>query len=221
MSTSRTSSSDVPPVPDPSTDPRPLLERAARQTATLFASVGPGQLDDPTPCEALVVRDLMSHIVGGTHRIAQVGEGGGAGEVDPDSGVDSGVSGVPDDGWPAAYAKARERFTAAWADDALLDSVVTVPWGSMPGRLALAGSVMETVTHSWDLARALNRREGLDEELARFALGVARRAVPAERRDGLPFGPALAVPEGAGAYEELAAWLGRPGDAEGAGAGRD
>ncbi|HEV7627691.1 MAG TPA: TIGR03086 family metal-binding protein, partial [Streptomyces sp.] len=140
-------------APGPSTDPRPAYERAADQMAVLFAAVHPGQLTGPTPCDALDVGSLLSHIVGGTHRIAQVGEGGGAAEVDPESGVDSGVSGVPDDGWPAAYAEARERFAAAWAEDAKLDTVVTVPWGSMPGRFALSGCVMEVVTHSWDLAQ--------------------------------------------------------------------
>jgi len=200
-------------APAPSPDPRPVYGRAADQMSALFASVRPGQLTRPTPCEALDVGSLLSHIVGGTHRIAQVGEGGGAAEVDPDSTVDSGVSGVPDDGWAAAYTEARERFEAAWADDAKLDEVVTVPWGSMPGRFALSGSVMEVVTHSWDLAQALGRSDELDDELARFALQIAKQAAPAERRgEDVPFGPALPAPEGADAYGELAAWLGRSWD---------
>ncbi|HWM37544.1 MAG TPA: TIGR03086 family metal-binding protein [Streptomyces sp.] len=214
----------------PPPDPRPLYERAAGQMAALFASVRPAQLADPTPCPDFSVGALLSHVVGGTHRIAQVGEGGGVAEVDPEAEVDSGVSGVADDRWPAAYAEARERFSAAWADDAKLDSPVTVPWGTMPGRFALAGCVMEVVTHSWDLAQALGRREELDEELAQFALGVARQAAPAEPRGGeVPFGPPVPVPEGADAYDELAAWLGRtwnpvdradPARADGARAGR-
>ncbi|MFC4495504.1 TIGR03086 family metal-binding protein [Streptomyces ovatisporus] len=201
---------DGAPAPDPSADPRPVYERAARQMAFLFDSVRPAQLADPTPCPDFSVGALLSHVVGGTLRIAQVGEGGGPGEVDPDAEVDSGVSGVADDAWPAAYAEARERFSAAWADDAKLDAVVTVPWGTMPGRFALAGSVMEVVTHAWDLAQALGRRTELDNGLAEFALAVAKQAAPAERRGGdVPFGPAVPPPEGADAYDELAAWLGR------------
>jgi uncharacterized protein (TIGR03086 family) len=197
-------------APGPSIDPRVMYERAGDQMAALFASVRPGQLTDPTPCDEFHVGALMSHVVGGTHRIAQIGEGGGDAEPDPDSDVDSGVSGVPDDGWPQAYAQARERFTAAWAEDGKLDAVVTVPWGSMPGRIALAGCVMEVVAHSWDLARALGRSEGLDEELAEFALEAARQALPPERRGGeVPFGPVVSAPEGADVYGELAAWLGR------------
>ncbi|GGO49315.1 hypothetical protein GCM10012287_26370 [Streptomyces daqingensis] len=194
----------------PAADPRPVFERAARQMASLFEAVRPAQLADPTPCPGFDVGALLSHVVGGTLRIAQVGEGGGPGEVDPDAEVDSGVSGVADDAWPAAYERARERFRAAWADDAKLDAVVTVPWGTMPGRFALAGSVMEVVTHAWDLAQALGRRAELDAGLAEFALAVAERAVPAETRGGeVPFGPPVPAPEGADAYDELAAWLGR------------
>lgn len=221
MDTPETAPSGGDPAAPPPPDPRPLYERAAGQMAALVASVEPGQLDRPTPCGEFEVRSLLSHVVGGTHRIAQVGEGGGDAAVDPDAAVDSGVSGVPDEGWPEAYARARERFTAAWADDAKLDEVYTVPWGSMPGRIALSGCVMEAVTHSWDLAQALGRAGELDAELAEFALSVARRAAPAERRGGdVPFGPALSVPEGADAYERLAAWLGRRWDAEAARGGR-
>ncbi|OEU90326.1 hypothetical protein DB35_03435 [Streptomyces abyssalis] len=200
-------------TPDPSSDPRPLFERAADQMTSLFAAVQPGQLTAPTPCEEFDVGGLLSHVVGGTLRIAQAGEGGGPGEVDPEAKVDSGVSGVPEDGWTEPYARARERFAAAWADDAKLDAPVTVPWGTMPGRFAVAGSVMETVTHSWDLAQALGRQDLLDPALATFALGVARRAVPEERGEGIPFGPPVHVPEGADEYGLLAAWLGRTPEA--------
>ncbi|SCK14105.1 TIGR03086 family metal-binding protein [Streptomyces sp. WMMB 322] len=198
---------------DPATDPRPVHERAAEQMARLFDAVGPGDLTAPTPCAGFDVGSLLSHVVGGTLRTAQAGEGGGPGEVDPDARVDSGLSGVPEKGWREPYAQARERFAAAWADDAKLDAPVTVPWGTMPGRVALAGCVMEVVTHSWDLAQALGRQDLLDPALGTFALGVARQAVPEERGEGMPFGPPVSVPEDADDYGRLAAWLGREWDA--------
>lgn len=197
---------------DPSTDPRPVHERATEQMASLFAAVRPDGLTDPTPCEGFDVGALLSHVVGGTLRIARVGEGGGPGAVDPDAKVDSGVSGVPEKGWSEPYAEARERFAAAWADDAKLDRPATVPWGTMPGRFVLAGCVMEAVTHSWDLAQALGRQDLLDPALAAFALGVARQAVPEERGADVPFGPVVSAPEDADEYGRLAAWLGRSWD---------
>ena len=207
-------------APDPAMDPRPVYGRAADQMTSLFAAVEPGALTAPTPCAGFDVGSLLSHVVGGTLRAARAGEGGGSGEVDPEAKVDSGVSGVPEKGWLEPYSQARERFTAAWADDGKLDAPVTMPWGTMPGRIALAGCVMETVTHAWDLAQALGRQDLLDPSLATFALGVARQAVPEERGEGVPFGPPVSVPEGTDDYGRLAAWLGREWDAA-AGAGDD
>ncbi|QPP07594.1 TIGR03086 family protein [Streptomyces bathyalis] len=206
-------------TPGPAMDPRPVYERAADQMTAVFAAVEPGALTRSTPCAGFDVGSLLSHVVGGTLRTAQAGEGGGYGEVDPDAKVDSGVAGVPDNGWREPYAQARERFTAAWADDAKLDAPVTMPWGTMPGRFAVAGCAMEIVTHSWDLAQALGRQDLLDPALATFALGVARQAVPEERGEDVPFGPPLSVPEDADDYSRLAAWLGREGNAASAGDG--
>ncbi|WP_186319247.1 TIGR03086 family metal-binding protein [Streptomyces sp. SAJ15] len=189
------------------TDPRPHFERAADQLAALIDAVRPELLTEPTPCAEYDVRALLSHVVGGTHRISHVGEGGAALEVPAEA------PGVSDDGWPKAYAEARARLVAAWADDARLTAAVSVPWGEVPGRVALAGYVMEAVAHAWDLARALGDTRPLDAELAEFTLEFVHAALPAERRGGpVPFDAALPALEGADAYGRLAAFLGRRPD---------
>ncbi|TGA88177.1 TIGR03086 family metal-binding protein [Streptomyces sp. MZ04] len=187
-----------------SPDPRPLFARATDQVAALIATVRPEQLDAATPCDEYDVRRLISHLVGGTRRFQVVGEGGDGLAVTPYA------DDVPDDGFASAYEKGRTAALDAWADDARLDAQVRVPWGDAPGRIALTGYVMETVTHTWDLSEALGRPLELDQELARFALGFAHQALPAEGRgEGVPFGAVQEVAEGADAYGELAAWLGR------------
>ncbi|WP_406332996.1 TIGR03086 family metal-binding protein [Streptomyces sp. NBC_00203] len=187
-------------------DPRPLYARATEQIAALVETVRPEQLAGPTPCAEFDVRTLLSHMVGGTLRIAVTGEGGDGLAVHPFA------EGVGDDGWPAAYDGVRTRVLKAWADDARLDALVMVPWGEAPGRNALAGYVMEHVTHTWDLSEALGRPLELDPELAGFALAIAQRVLPeGEREDDadLPFGSVVPAPEGADAYGQLAAYLGR------------
>ncbi|MFC3575443.1 TIGR03086 family metal-binding protein [Streptomyces yaanensis] len=187
-------------------DPRPVYARAAEQVAALIKTVGPEQLAGPTPCTDFDVRTLLSHLVGGTRRIAVVGAGGDGLAVRPF------VDGVADDGWSAAYDGARTEVRRAWAEDARLDATVRVPWGETSGRNALSGYVMEAVTHTWDLSEALGRPLELDPELAEFALAVARLVLPApDRGDDGPFASAVAAPEGADAYGELGAWLGRRG----------
>jgi uncharacterized protein (TIGR03086 family) len=186
------------------TDPREIHRRAMAQTESIVAAVEPGQLTLPTPCTEYDVRALLSHMVGGLNRIAVVGEGGDGMAVEPRAG------GVPDDGWPAAYAAVRARVTVAWADDARLDALVEVPWGKVPGRIALSGYVQEILTHGWDLARARSQPTELDPELATWVLAVAQRILPPEPRGGeIPFGPVVPVPPDAGPYAQLAAWLGR------------
>jgi uncharacterized protein (TIGR03086 family) len=186
-------------------DPRPLYARAAEQIAALVETVRPERLAGPTPCAEYDVRTLLSHIVGGTRRIAVIGAGGDGLAVRPFA------EGVPDDGWSAAYDEVRAQVRKAWADDARLDAPVRVPWGEAPGRNALAGYVMEAVTHTWDLSEALGRPLELDPELAEFALAMARRVLPDELREGdeLPFDSAVPALEGADAYGLLAAYLGR------------
>ncbi|SFG28482.1 TIGR03086 family metal-binding protein [Streptomyces mirabilis] len=188
-----------------SIDPRPLYTRATEQIAALVATVRPEQLAGPTPCVEFDVRTLLSHIAGGTRRIAVVGAGGDGMAVRPF------LDGVEDDRWSAAYDEVRTEVRKSWADDARLDALVTVPWGEAPGRIALSGYVMEAVTHTWDLSESLGRPLALDPELAEFALGIARRVLPDERRDDeeLPFDSAVPAPEGADAYGRLAAYLGR------------
>lgn len=187
------------------TDPRPVYTRATEQAASLIRTVRPGQLDGPTPCTEFDVRALLSHVVGGTRRIAVVGEGGDGLAMEPVA------EGVEDDGWAAAYDEARVRVLKAWETDERMTAPVRVPWGEVPGHAALSGYVMEIVTHTWDLAEAVGHPFALDPELAEFALATAQRVLPDSRpRDEeTPFDTRREAPEGAGVYERLAAWMGR------------
>jgi uncharacterized protein (TIGR03086 family) len=186
------------------TDPREIHHRAMAQTETIVAAVRPDQLALPTPCTEYDVRALLSHTVGGLNRIALVGEGADA------LAMPARADGVPDDGWLAAYRAAAGRATAAWADDAKLDALFEVPWGKVPGRVAVSGYVQEITVHGWDLARATGQPTELDPELATWVLAVAQRILPPQPRGGeIPFGPVVPVPPGARVYAQLAAWLGR------------
>ncbi|WP_035844973.1 TIGR03086 family metal-binding protein [Kitasatospora azatica] len=185
-------------------DPRSLYTRTLDQLEKVFAAVTPADLDRPTPCTEYDLRALLGHVIGGIHRIAYIGEGGRGLDIAPM------VDRVDDTDWPGALDRARVRVTAAWADEAKLERIVEVPWGEMPGAMALGGYAMEATTHTWDLVQVVAPGLALDEELAQISLGIAQQALPAERsREGLPFGPAREVPADASAYARLAGWLGR------------
>ncbi|GAA2743726.1 TIGR03086 family metal-binding protein [Kitasatospora cinereorecta] len=185
-------------------DPRPHYQRALDQLEKIVSQVTPDRLDLPTPCSEYDLRALLSHTVGGVHRIAYVGEGGLALDVPAAAGE------IEDHAWAAALGRARDRAAAAWADDATLDRLAHVPWGVMPGRFALGGYVMEAVTHTWDIARVVDPGAALDDELALTALAIAEQVLPADERGGdVPFGRVQPAPAGADPTTRLAAWLGR------------
>ncbi|MGI5350144.1 TIGR03086 family metal-binding protein [Streptomyces sp. CA-250714] len=186
-------------------DPRPVYAGATAQAAKVIAAVRPEQLDGPTPCSEYDVRALLGHLVSGARRIATVPDGSdGKGPDVPEWTAD-----VPAQQWPELYEDGRKRMISAWESDELMDTDVTVPWGRMPGRYALSGSVMETAGHTWDLARAIGWTGELDEGVGQFALATAHQALPAEGREHMPFGDVRQVQEGADTYTRLAAWLGR------------
>jgi uncharacterized protein (TIGR03086 family) len=186
-------------------DPRPWYARARAQMAELVAAAKSEQMPAPTPCAEFAVRDLLGHVVGGCDRWALIGEGGNGLALEPM------VRGVADDEWSAAYEEASGRVAKAWADDASMEALVAVPWGSAPGRFAFHGYVMETATHAWDLACALGvDTAGLDQELAGFVLGFAREVLPPERRGAeVPFAEVHAADAGSAPCDRLAGWLGR------------
>jgi uncharacterized protein (TIGR03086 family) len=185
-------------------DPRSYLTRSLAQTAGIIDAVRLDQLDDPTPCTEYNVRALLSHMVGGVRRTALVGEGADA-FAQP-----ARADEIADDAWAKAYRQMADRAAAAWDDAAKLDAIFTLPWGSVPGRAAIAGYTQETLTHGWDLAKATGQPTEGDAELALFVLDFAAKALPESPRGGdVPFEAVVAAPDDAGPYTRLAAWLGR------------
>ena len=192
------------PTPSLPADPREPLFRAVDQALGLVALATPDRLGDPTPCAEYDVRHLVGHLVAVLRRIGYVAGGGHAYDVP------SIVLDLADDAWlPAARANAA-ALRAAWADDAVLDRVLRLPWGEVPGRGAALAYVQELTTHAWDLATALGRTDLLDPALAELALVAARRFLPAQPRGGpIPFEAPVEVADDAPVHERLVAWLGR------------
>jgi uncharacterized protein (TIGR03086 family) len=185
-------------------DPRVALLRAADQAVAVVGLVTPDRLAAPTPCAEYDVRHLTGHLVAVLRRIAYVAGGGHAFDVP------SIVLDVPEDRWAAAAAANAAGLRAAWSDDAVLDRVLRLPWGEVPGRGAAMAYVQELTTHAWDLAAALGRPDVLDPRLAELALVAAHRYLPAQPRGGpIPFEAPVEVAADAPPYDRLVAWLGR------------
>ena len=185
-------------------DPRPNLRAAIVQAGQLVAATADTDLGRPTPCADFEVRALLGHLDAVLRRVAHVVDGGAPSEV-PHVIEDFAESGR-DATWKSDAAALEQRID----NDAVLDQMLTMPFGEAPGRAGLAVFGSELTMHAWDLASAIGRRDLLDEELAAGSLAMMQSALPAEPRGGpVPFGPVVPVAPDARAYEQLAGWLGR------------
>lgn len=185
-------------------DPRPAFARALDQAEQQAASVRSEELDSRTPCSDYDVRALLGHIVATLSKLARVGTGGDASKL-PDV-----IDGVDDDAWLGAFHRARGEVERVWADDALLEQAVTLPWATLPGRVVLDAYTHEFTAHSWDLAHATGRLGQLDPDLAVQALESFSQFAPPDTRSGDgKFGPVVSVSDDADVYSRLAAYLGR------------
>lgn len=109
----------------------------------------------------------------------------------------------------AAYRDSADAVLAAFALPGVLERVVAVPFGSVPGIVALHLRIVEVLVHGWDLARATRQPVRFAEDLAEQELEFTRARlgdVPPARS---PFGPPQPVADGAPAIDRLAACLGR------------
>jgi len=103
-------------------DPRPVYLGATTWVVGLLRAVREDQHALPTPCEEFDVRTLCSHLVGTVGRVIAIAELGSADSVPPLSPKHDATT----------FARLAERAQQAWANDALLDKPITVPWGQAP-----------------------------------------------------------------------------------------
>ncbi|WP_419993836.1 TIGR03086 family metal-binding protein [Streptomyces boninensis] len=188
------------PVPDP----RPLFAQAVDQAEQQIAAVRPTELGLSTPCDDYDLRALLGHMLAVLRKLARAGAGEDAREVGDV------IEGIADTDWLKAFTETRAEVEAIWADDTLLDRMVTLPWGTMPGRAVVDAYTHEFTVHSWDVAHATGRLNDLDPSLAIQALNAFTEYAPPESRsEEGKFGPVIEVPDDADPYTRLAAYMGR------------
>jgi uncharacterized protein (TIGR03086 family) len=178
------------------------LEQAIASTRVVLTAVSKEQLGDDTPCAAWKVSDLINHIVGGQSFF----EAGVKGE--PPAGGETDFSATD---FVSAFDEAAQRCLAAFRADGVMEKMLTLPFGQMPGAAFVGLAATDTFTHGWDLAKATGQSTDLAPELAAQLLAGARKAIqPAFRSpEGTVFGPEQPAPAGACNADQLAAFLGR------------
>jgi uncharacterized protein (TIGR03086 family) len=167
--------------------------------AGLIANLTPDHREMPTPCTEWTVHDLIEHMCQGGHMIA----GGLQGQAPPEVAPDYLANG-PAQGWSSVMAHMAEAATP----DALA-ATHQMPFGEVPGEVALSVIVADQLTHAWDLARATGQEVDVDDELAAWALATWQAVVPAESRTGDGFKAAVPVDDDAPVLDQLVGYTGR------------
>jgi uncharacterized protein (TIGR03086 family) len=151
----------------------------------------------PSPCTDWTARDVVVHVIN-THRRVRAALGDvGPEDVDADADLE------------ALWSSATDAIRSALADETLRSKTVSgifaeQPFEALVGRLLCA----DTLIHTWDLARATDQDERLDEDAAAKALEFLTPIDEPIRRPG-GFGPKLEPPLGADAQTRLLAFAGR------------
>jgi uncharacterized protein (TIGR03086 family) len=175
------------------------------QATKVVEGTEPSQLDDPTPCVEWTVRDVINHITGGSTMFAVCIEEGSV----PDEllGQLMGGDNLGDD-YKSAFRKAANRALEAGNQPGALDKMVKLPFGEMPGGVALNFAIFDVTTHTADLARATGQTIE-DTELLDTALEAGRQMVGPEMRAAGLFDPERPARADATAADRLLAFAGR------------
>lgn len=165
------------------------LADALDRTGRLIAGIRDDQWHDPTPCAEWDVRAVVDHLIKGN---ASLAASLGAEEV---AATD--------------YQQVGARLVEAVRQPGVLDRMVTIPFGTVPGAFALHLRLTELLVHGWDIARATGQKTDFPEELVEEELRFSERAVKQLPPGRTPFGPSRPAPETAPTIDRLAALLGR------------
>jgi uncharacterized protein (TIGR03086 family) len=180
------------------------LKLALDLAGDLVAGVPGARWGDPTPCDGWTVRDLVGHVIAGNALFARA-----LGGQYQDPAGPAGPAGPDDAALLPAYRDSAAALVEAFGQPGVLGQIVTVPFGTVPGIVALHLRITEVLVHGWDLATATGQHTAFPADLAEqeLAFSIEKLSdIPPGRR---PFAPRQPVAADAPAIDRLAACLGR------------
>jgi uncharacterized protein (TIGR03086 family) len=182
-----------------------MMQRVVDTTTAVIDKTSADQLSNPTLCTEWTVKDLINHMVGGATMFAISMEEGSV----PDAmlGQLMGGDNVGDDP-QGAWATASDRAMKAFALPGAMDRIVKLPFGEMPGGIALNIAIFDVATHACDLARATGQRV-TDDEVLNGALAMGKQMIGPELRVPGVFGDEVPADAKASAEDKLLAFAGR------------
>ncbi|MDP9331815.1 MAG: TIGR03086 family metal-binding protein [Actinomycetota bacterium] len=175
------------------------LSQTFDHAGKIVGGVKTTQLGAPTPCTEWDVQTLVAHTLG---VIVNMGRGARGEELLAHTSL------ALDADLGTQFRAETDRTLAAWIDHGL-DGDVNVGAGPMPARAAISVNLVDSTTHSWDIARATGQDAHLPDELAATVLAVGRGFITDDLRKRVGFDAPVPVARDAGPTDQLVAFLGR------------
>ncbi len=180
-----------------------FYERAASGFAERLAVVTGPQWEAGTPCVEWSVRDLVGHVLDeqlwippllGGETIAEVGDRFAGDQIGPDA--------------VRSWSQAQDGVLAALEPAGVEGRNVELSFGAATVAEYVTQVSVDTMIHTWDLARAVGADERLDPGDVLAALDALSPQVEGFRSAGV-FGPEVPASAGAPAQVRLLALVGR------------
>ncbi|HWF27350.1 MAG TPA: TIGR03086 family metal-binding protein [Mycobacterium sp.] len=177
-------------------DPMLLYRAATDRAVAVVEAVRPDQLAWPTPCSEWTVQHLIDHLVGGAEYMLAAATGA---EPVP-------TQGAPGTDYPMRVGRALTALEVPGALERVCVSPLGFDW---PVADAVAGTFMDVLIHTWDLARATGQDEQLDARLVEACAAMFLPEMPRRGREAGIVGPEVVLGEDASAQDRLLAAMGR------------
>jgi uncharacterized protein (TIGR03086 family) len=188
----------------PDVDDVTLLSSVMGKTSDLMEGVRAEQWPDPTPCPDMTVEHLMEHMAGWV-RVFEDAANGRTFDGDP-------TAYELTDDTAGEFRRSADELVAGWRSGGV-DRTVRMTGPELPAAMVFNMTVMEYLTHGWDLATATRQPVPYTDDEAEDTLSRARATLPAEYRGpDKAFGPIVDVPEAAPPLVRLIGFMGRSPD---------
>jgi uncharacterized protein (TIGR03086 family) len=188
--------------------PAAAVRATADLAAAAVAAVPAGSWAAPTPCADYDLRTLVDHLAWGAV-LSQRSATRTPFEHDWSSGESAPfIAGKAPEEWAAALAPELDAAADAWADPAAWDGETLMGTAPMPASVVGPMMMAEFALHGWDVARSVGAAYPVPEEVGRAVLGAVE-PLASMGRDGGWYGPEVAVPADAPAFDRALGLTGR------------
>jgi uncharacterized protein (TIGR03086 family) len=167
----------------PSIDEATAFRRASESFVERAHKIGQEQWSAATPCTEWTVRALVNHVAGEYLWVPEMVAGRTIAEVGDR--LDGDVLG---DDPLQSLINARRAALAAVDGPEALGKTVHLSFGDLPAREYVKQMALDSVIHSWDLARGIGADEALDPELVELCHASLKDSAEDWRSAGV-FGP--------------------------------